>query len=166
MTVARPSPEQSYESATLTSLTPHPENPRRGDVGKIRDSIEASGFYGALLVQRSTGHVLAGNHRLLAARAEGLTSVPVIYLDVDDDAARRVLLADNRTADLATYDEGDLAALLTSLPDLTGTGYTSEDLAKLIEVPALEEETEQPRLDERVEKDPVTCPACGHLFLL
>lgn len=47
-----------------------------------------------------------------------ITSVPVVWLDVDDATAKRIMLADNRTADLATYDEQILAEALASLEGL------------------------------------------------
>ena len=138
-------PAQSYDPVvSLDRLTPHPDNPRRGDGDIVRGSIAANGFYGAVVAQRSTGHVLAGNHRLLAARAEGLDAVPVVWLDVDDDRARRILLVDNRANDKAGYDTGLLADLLGELHvtpgDLSGTGYTPGDLDELLVAAALPDE--------------------------
>ncbi len=124
--------DQSYELVDIDRLVPHPDNPRQGNVDVIVESVESNGFYGALVVQRSTGFVLAGNHRLLAARRSGLAQLPVTWVDVDDDRARRILLVDNRANDLAEYDEDALAALLQGLPDLAGTGYTDADLEALL----------------------------------
>lgn len=126
---------QKYVRRKVDELTPHPSNPRQGDVGAIHGSIEANGFYGALVVQKSTGYILAGNHRLQAAVHAGATSVPVIEVDVDDETATRILLADNRTNDLASYDEDALAALLTGLAEaggLDGTGYDGDDVDRLL----------------------------------
>ncbi|OGA97824.1 MAG: hypothetical protein A3E79_08875 [Burkholderiales bacterium RIFCSPHIGHO2_12_FULL_61_11] len=126
-------PKQVYEIVALSELCAHPANPRKGDIAAIRESIGANGFYGAVVAQRSTGHVLAGNHRLLAAQYEGLTELPVIWLDVDDDRALKILLADNRTNDVAGYDDAALAALLKSLKgDLGGSGYDDESLEILL----------------------------------
>jgi ParB-like chromosome segregation protein Spo0J len=127
--------EQTYELVPLDTLTVHPDNPRRGDLAQIASSIEANGFYGAVVAQRSTGRILAGNHRWMAAREDGLDAVPVIWLDVDDDRARRILLADNRAGDLAAYDEAALLALLDEMaltPELlAGSGYDVDDLDDL-----------------------------------
>jgi ParB/RepB/Spo0J family partition protein len=122
---------QRYETVRLSDLRRHPDNPREGDVGAIHESIVTNGFFGALVVQRSTGRILAGNHRWEAARAAGLTELPAIVVDVDDDAAARILLVDNRTNDLASYDDAALAAMLTSMDDLAGTGYTLDDVESL-----------------------------------
>lgn len=122
---------QQYEVASVDELRQHPQNPRKGDVAVIAKSIDVNGFYGAVVAQRSTGYVLAGNHRLLAAKQHGIDELPVLWLDVDDDAARRILLVDNRANDLASYDNDQLAELLRDI-DLDGTGYTDDDLAKLL----------------------------------
>jgi hypothetical protein len=64
-----------------------------------------------------------------------VTQVPVIWVDVDDKAARRILLADNKTNDVAGYDDKALATLLEAArsdDDLVGTGYTEDDLEKLL----------------------------------
>lgn len=123
---------QSYELVDVSLLQQHPRNPRRGDVASISDSIGVNGFYGTVVVQRSTGNILAGNHRLQAARLQGATKLPVVYIDCDDDRALKILLADNRTNDLAGYDDEALAALLQELPDLSGTGYDQTALDELL----------------------------------
>lgn len=117
------------------TIRPHPDNARRGNIDAIRQSIRANGFFGALVVQRSTGHILVGNHRFMAARAEELTEVPVIFIDCDDDEAKRILLADNRTSDLGVYDDQQLLELLTdvqSLDQLEGTGWGDDDIAEML----------------------------------
>lgn len=128
---------QKYRQAKLDELQPHPDNPRQGDVGAIHTSIEQNGFYGAILVQKSTQRILAGHHRYQAAQHAGASTVPVIELDVDDPTALRILLADNRTNDLASYDNAALAAVLSSIAQenpeaLLGTGYDGDDLDDLL----------------------------------
>lgn len=124
---------QKYVKRQVSDLIPHPQNAREGDVGAIHESIERNGFYGALVVQKSTGHVLKGNHTLRAAAHAGAKSLPVIEVDCDDETAMRILLADNRTSDLATYDTDALIAALKGVaPDLTGTGFDGDDLDALI----------------------------------
>lgn len=127
---------QEHTLTPINALKPHPDNPRQGDIGAIHESITHNGFYGTIIVQKSTGYILAGNHRWQAAKAAGLTEIPVTYLDVNDDHARRILLADNRTNDLATYNDEALAQLLQELHDTTGTldgtGYDGDDLDQLL----------------------------------
>jgi hypothetical protein len=84
-------------------------------------------------VQKATGLILAGNTTWKAAKEEGYTDIAVIELDVADDQAIRILLADNRTAQLGDgYDDRLLAELLGDLPDLDGTGFDQMDLDALI----------------------------------
>jgi hypothetical protein len=126
---------QKYRQAKISDLVPHPRNPNLGDVGAIYTSIEATGFYGAVLVQKSSQHIIAGNHRVIAAQQSGATSVPIIELDVDDETALRILLADNRIAALAHNDEVLLTEVLRELAErdaLLGTGYDGDDLDALL----------------------------------
>lgn len=125
--------EQKFEKAyPVDKLVPHPDNPNKGNVGVIADSIDHNGFYGAILAQRSTGRILAGHHRLQAAKKQGLERVPVMLIDCDDETARRILLVDNRAAELATRDHAKLDEILREILDdsgsLEGTGYEPEFL--------------------------------------
>lgn len=90
-----------------------------------------------MLVQRSTNRIIAGNHRSRVARRRGETTIPVIWLDVDDDQARRILLVDNRTGDLAGYDDAELARILGELAGtdagFAGSGFDETDLARLLD---------------------------------
>lgn len=72
-------------------------------------------------MQKSTGNILAGNHTYKALVGMGETEIPAIFVDVDNETATRILLADNRTADLGEYDEQQLNQLLKGLEEFTGT---------------------------------------------
>ena len=124
---------QSYEVVPVTKLVEHPKNPRVGDVEAIVAAITANGWHGALLVQRSTAHVLAGNHRLRAAKQLGMETVPVIWADVDDDEALAILVSDNRASDFGYFDEDALVDLLRGQsPDsLAGMLFSEADLAMM-----------------------------------
>jgi hypothetical protein len=129
---------QRYDGAVrLDELTPHPKNPRVGDVGAIHESILSNKFFGAVLAQEGSGLIIAGEHRWRAAMTAGKATVPVIYLDVDAEQATRILLSDNRTQDLAAYNNPVLRDILEALDknteqQLEGTGFDSEDLDALI----------------------------------
>lgn len=125
---------QDYELVDVSQLQVHPDNPRQGDIGAIAKSIAINGFFGAVVVQKSTSRILAGNHRFEAAKGEGLKQIPVIWIDCDDAAALKILLADNKLSDDAVYDETALATLLMDARNqgnLEGTGYTEVDLGEL-----------------------------------
>lgn len=157
------------ERVAIDVVQPHPRNVRQGDVGAIVQSLKAHGQYRPIVVQRSTGYILAGNHTWRAAKQLKITHIHVVYVDVDNDEAIRILLVDNRTNDLASYDDHELAHLLEALtltPDkLDGTGYTPDDLDSLLallntESKEKEIETEQDKSDRK----PLICPECGHEF--
>lgn len=120
------------EQVAVDKLTVHPENARVGDIDAILESIETNGFFGTIVAQRSTGHIIVGNHRYQAAVRAGMNKVPVVFMDIDDDHARRIMLADNRTNDVASYDDALLAQLLQTVPSLDGTGFDGDDLADLL----------------------------------
>jgi DNA modification methylase len=127
-----------YELVAVKKLKFHPENPNKGKVEAIEESIGENGFFGAVLVQRSSGRILGGEHTVKAAKKSGLEKVPVIWLDVDDARALKILLAANRTRDLAKTDDDMLTTILKTVqqgPGLVGTGYTDEYLASLIAPP-------------------------------
>ena len=126
---------QETKTVPIGKVKPHPRNPRQGDIGAIHQSINENGFYGTIVAQKSTGLILAGNHRWIAAKQAGAKSIPVTFIDVDDDHALRILLADNRTNDLASYDLGALSEVLTGLQEagsLAGTGYDGDDLDDIL----------------------------------
>ncbi|MGO9903475.1 MAG: DNA methyltransferase [Solirubrobacteraceae bacterium] len=116
----------------LADLTTYPANPRRGDVAAIKASLEASGQYRALLVRAGSLEVLAGNHTLLAMRELGWEKALCHLVDADDETARRIVLADNRTAELAGYDVQALADLLAQCDDLVGTGWDQGAVDELL----------------------------------
>lgn len=127
-------PLRSLETVLVpaTELREHPQNPRKGDVEAIKESMTANGVYRPVIAQKATGFILAGNHTYRAMRELGETLIPVVYVDVDDDTATRILLADNRTADLGDYNHETLIQLLQDIPDLDGTGYDPQDLENLL----------------------------------
>src|SRR5690625_1082469 len=124
------------ELAPVDAVRPHPRNPRQGDTGAIHESITANGFYGAIIAQKSTGFILAGNHRHQAAVQAGAGETPGTWVDADDDHALRILLAENRTNDLATSDDATLAEILKDIHEahgtLAGTGYDGDALDDLL----------------------------------
>lgn len=123
------------EEVPIDQLREHPRNPNRGQVDKLQASIRVNGFFGVVVAQRSTGFILAGNHRRRAALAEGLKVIPTAWVDCDDEVAMRIMLADNRIAEAAQRDPEALAELLSELAageGLEGTGYEQGDLEELL----------------------------------
>lgn len=128
--------ELKGQKKPIDSVKQHPKNVRQGDVGAIAQSLEAHGQYAPIIVQRSTGRIVKGNHTWQAAKQLGWTEIAVLELDLTDRKALELLLTDNKTSDQAMYDENALAELLESLSkekrSLEGTGYTGDDLDDLL----------------------------------
>jgi len=127
----------------INNVQPHPRNVRQGDVGVICQSLEAHGQYRPIVVHKSTNNILAGNHTWQAANALGWEKIACTYVDCDDEQALRILLADNRANDLASYDDSALAELLKDIADTSGLEGTLfepsdlDDLLAMLEAPLL-----------------------------
>lgn len=133
------------ETVIAETLKEYPGNPRKGDIDKIAESLKANGQYKPIVVQRDTNFVLVGNHTLKAIKKLGWDFVDVVWADVDDVEAKRIVLADNRTSDGSTYDYTALNEMILSLPNLDGTGYDATALEQLLNsvnpyIPELERE--------------------------
>jgi len=135
---------------TTSAVPPHQlnvyhRNPRQGDVAAIAASLKAHGQYKPIVVNIGTAtgrhnEVLAGNHTLRAFRdlAEKHPDDPrwatvlVHWVNVDDDMASRIVVADNRTSELGGYDTAVLAELLEGMGgDLAGLGFSTADVDDL-----------------------------------
>jgi ParB-like chromosome segregation protein Spo0J len=154
-------PDLTVERVPWDSLTQHPRNPRNGDVEAIKESILANGVYRPVIVA-ADGTILAGHHLWLALGELGRTQCDIVRLPIHPASteATRILLADNRTADLGNYDDGLLARLLADLDadtGLIGTGYDHDDLAALLD------SIEDPGRGFGVsDTEPPRCPNCGY----
>lgn len=121
----------------IGSLTGYFKNPRKGNVPAIMASLKKLGQFKPIVVNVGSftgrpNEILAGNHTWQAAKKLKWAKITVSWVDVDEDTAARIVLADNRTNDLATYDDGVLTDLLNGLPDVVGTGYEQADLDYLL----------------------------------
>ena len=165
--------DQTYDEAIpVRDLAEHPDNPRRGRDAAVSESIKANGFFGAILVQKSSGLIIAGNTRWRAANEAGNETIPGFWVDCDDEAAKRILLADNRVSDLADYDERAVMDLLLELSEaedgLAGTGYDETAMALLsaaledVEVPEMDAPESFPVIDPEGLNVEYRCPSCSY----
>ena len=171
-TTLTPAMAQRIEVWPTTRLVPYARNARTHSdqqVAMIAASIAEFGFVNPILVGSNDG-IIAGHGRLLAARKLGLDEVPVVVLDHLDETKRRAyILADNRLAELAGWDQALLADEVRILQeenfDLNLVGFTDEDLDAMLAVP--EEPQQAPEAEEQIPDAPlvaVTRP--GDLWLL
>lgn len=161
----------------VDNLAPDPENARHGDVPAIRRSLTVFGQRKPIVVKqtgedlhgRPTGVIIAGNHTYLGAIELGWSEIAAVFVDDDTTTARAYALADNRTGELASWDEAQLSAHLDQLRtdefDLTALGWTDAELARLLRDQA--DLTSFKEYDESAADGvkTVECPECGHEFV-
>ena len=151
---------QRIEHWPIARLVPYAKNARThsdAQVIQIAASIAEFGFTNPVLADSNDG-IIAGHGRLLAARKLGLAEVPVIVLDHLSEIQRRAyIIADNKLALNAGWDEDLLAAELSALEgegfDLEVVGFSESELENLLqEEPAATPEAQIDRADELQKK--------------
>lgn len=118
------------------ALFENPANPRHNEnaVAPVAASIRKFGWQQPIVAKRS-GEVIAGHTRLMAARELGHTQVPVVYFNGSDLDALAFGIADNKSHEFATWDEGALVKILETLQKedaLDATGFVDEDITNLL----------------------------------
>lgn len=123
---------ETIHNTPLTALKLYENNPRIGNIQAIADSLQTNGQYKPIVVRRETREILVGNHTYQAAQSLGWETIKTVYVEnITDEQALKIVLADNRTSDLSTYNNHTLAELLNTLPTFDGTGFTNTDLKEL-----------------------------------
>jgi DNA modification methylase len=159
----------SVELRPLAAVRPYANNPRQNDdaVEAVAESIRRFGFRQPIVVD-ADGVIVAGHTRFRAAQRLGLATVPVhVATDLTPDEVRAYRLADNKTAELASWDDAMLSIELDALRgagiDWTLLGFDEEELAKLLAPAGTEGLTDPDAVPEKP-ADPITKP--GDLWLL
>lgn len=102
----------------IDDLIPSPQNARlhsRKQIKQLAGSIDAFGFWVPALVDEH-GNVIAGHARILACRELGWTEIPTIPVEgLSDQKRRALMIADNRLAENAKWDDRLLAEQLKEL---------------------------------------------------
>lgn len=160
---------QRIEHTPIEDLVPYAANARthsEDQVSQIAASIKEFGFNNPVLIDIDNG-IIAGHGRVMAAMKLGLDLVPTVTLDHLSDAERRAyILADNRLALNAGWDEEILAAELKRLDDeidLSLLGFDDDELARLLDLQSDEGLTDEDAVPE-VPEQPVT--VLGDVWLL
>lgn len=158
----------THTDVSIDDLNIYHLNPRIGNVEIIKESIKKNGVFKPIIVNVGTHtgrpmEVLAGNHTLKALQIlhneepdnPTYSTVATWQLDVDEEHATRIVLADNRTADLGGYDNDVLLELLDNLDgDYLGTGYDEGYIGALLGENTPEELPEAGDAD--VDNDPIS----------
>mgnify|MGYP003640027143 CR=1 FL=1 len=145
------------EKRGVAELTQDPRNARSHDgknIEAIKRSLQEFGQQKPIVVN-TTGEVVAGNGTLAAAVDLGWDKIAVVETDLVGSSATAYAIADNRTAELAAWDDDALAETLASLQndesiDELITGFSEKEIEEIIgnasgdieedEVPELPEE--------------------------
>jgi len=162
---------KEIEQVAIDLLKHHPRNANNGDVEAIKKSLAINGWYGSVVVNTSTKHILAGNHRVMAAKALGWETVPVQWVDVTPEEELRILVVDNRTTRIGQDDTTKITDILAELANtpigLEGTGYGAADLDALIdELAGMTEPAELLTDPDEVPEDVETRCKAGDLWIL
>jgi len=123
----------------IASVSADPANARKHDgrnIEAIKGSLRRFGQRKPIVVNRRTGGTTeAGAGTLEAARQLGWGYIAVVQVDDDPTTAAAFGIADNRTAELAEWNEPELARLIQSLADedRAATGFDDGEIAALLE---------------------------------
>jgi hypothetical protein len=128
------------DTRPIGRLIPYVRNARthsEAQVAQIAGSTAEFGFVNPVLIGPDDV-IVAGHGRVLAALKLGLAEVPVIVLSHLSDSQRRALvIADNRIAENAGWDEAmlkaEIAALHEDAFDLDLLGFAEEELGRLLD---------------------------------
>jgi DNA modification methylase len=155
----------NFENRPTRSLRPYPGNARTHSPKQIKQiarSIERFGFNNPVLVD-DDNQIIAGHGRVEAAKLLQLKTVPTVRLShLSDDDKRAYILADNRLAEKAGYDNGMLAIELQHLADVgfdvSLIGFEPAEVDIIIE--GIGDQSEQP---ENSVPEPTSGPAVSRL---
>lgn len=119
-------------------MKPNPKNPNHHPAEQIEllaRIIKAQGWRKPITVSTRSGLIVSGHGRLMAAKAAGVSHVPVDFQHYEsEDAELADLLADNRLSELSEIDDKMLAEIFSGIemesPELTG--YSQEDIEFII----------------------------------
>ncbi len=107
------------EQWDVEKVIPYDRNPRINDgaVESTAKSIETFGFRQPIVVD-AKGVIVVGHTRLKAALSLGMETVPVHVAELTEAEAMAYRIADNKTGELAEWDDDLLAAEFAALKDL------------------------------------------------
>lgn len=125
-------------AVSIDSLHGLEGNPRKGDVDAVAASLARFGQRKPIVARRDDGTIIAGNHTWQAAKKLGWKEIAVAFVGDDDVTAQAYALADNRTAELGSYDEELLLQMIQDIQKidealLNDTGWARKDYEQLVE---------------------------------
>ena len=124
----------------IDKLVPYINNARTHSpeqIAKLRSSLREFGFINPVIIDKEY-NVIAGHGRIVAAKEEGITEVPCVFVDYLTEAQKKAyIIADNRMALDAGWDEEllrvEIEALQGEAFDVYLTGFDEKELSKLFD---------------------------------
>jgi ParB-like chromosome segregation protein Spo0J len=159
------------EKRKVSDLSNDPANARKHNdknIDAIIASLRRFGQQKPIVIDRNN-IVRAGNGTLEAARRLGWESIDCVTTGLQGSDAIAYAIADNRTAELAEWDEDTLAAqlngLLTDDEELANAaGFTAEEIERMLEKINDEPESSSEEIDSDKFDLEHKCPKCGFEF--
>jgi hypothetical protein len=129
---------ERFEKVAVDRLVPYARNARthsKEQILQLRSSLREFGFINHVLCDRDMS-IIAGHRRVMAAKEEGLTEIPCVFVEHLTEAQKKVyILADNRLAMNAGWDEELLALEFADLKDMSFDldlmGFDEKEIEKL-----------------------------------
>lgn len=158
------------ELISIEKLIPYINNARTHSaeqITKLRSSLREFGFINPVIIDRDF-NVIAGHGRIAAAKAEGISEVPCVFVDYLTEAQKKAyILADNRMAMDAGWDEELLKIEIENLQaenfDIGLTGFDEKEIVDLFE-PDSNAKEDDFDVDEELQKPCIT--QVGDIWLL
>jgi len=151
---------EKMEQIPIEKLVPYINNSRTHSpeqLKKLQSSLREFGFVNPVLID-SKFNILSGHGRILAAKAEGLTEVPCVFVEHLTDAQKKAyIIADNRLAEDAGWDNELLKLEIENLKDLefdiSELGFEVDEIDKLLNSGA---DVTEDNFDEPLPETPIT----------
>ena len=147
-------------------LIPYANNPRNNDeaVDYVANSIKEFGFKVPCVIDNEK-NVVCGHTRLKAAKKLGIKEVPCIIADdLTEEQIDAFRLADNKTAEIATWDFEKLEIELESINgiDMSEFGFDFDGIKGFDETELDKLFTDAPEKEKKIKT--AKCPKCGEVF--
>lgn len=173
--------DMEIDEVPLDDLIPTEYNPRKplslGEKRALRHSIEKFGMVYPLVVNARNSHIVGGHQRYVELRELGYETVPVVWVDMDEEQEKRANIQLNSIE--ADWDLEKLQELVHPMTtdEVENLGFTRVEASALLAGIFMNPDSKQAMLDElkqereQIRKEPVeredeivfmTCPKCGY----
>ena len=148
----------------LVAYVGNPKTHPKNQIDVLKKSLKEFGWTNPVLID-ADDVVIAGHGRIEAALHLGMTEAPTIQRDdLTPEQVNAYRILDNKSAELGGFDPHLLAVEFEALQvadfDLDLTGFDAKEIARVFDPPS--EDSDTAAEDEKT----LTCPSCGHRFIL